>query len=160
MIISHKKSYRNVALLLCATMTTPLLAGCGGKSDSGTSGANLPAVDDTRGGTVAATRPMNGGGTPPKTGMSTGKKVAILAGAAALYYMYKRSQNKKTEGAEGKYYLSKNGRVYYRDATGQAHYVTAPAPIEVPQDEINQYPELNRYKGYNNQNSGEAFGGV
>jgi hypothetical protein len=92
--------------------------------------------------------------------MSTTKKIAILAGAAALYYLYKRSQNKKAN-AERQYYLSKNGRVYYRDENKRAHWVTeAPAPIEVPMEELQSYPELSRYRGYNNQSSGMDFGNL
>ncbi len=156
MIHLYQKHSRAAALLICATLITPLLAGCGGKSNN-TGGADLPPVDNTRTSGPAASAPA---AAPPKTGMSTGKKVAILAGAAAVYYLYKRSQNKKTEGADGKYYLSKNGRVYYRDETGRAHWVTAPEKMEVPQDEVDRYPELSQYRGYNQQTTGEAFGGV
>ena len=44
-----------------------------------------PPVDDTRGGMVRPAAPA----MAPKTGVSTGQKVVLLAGAAALYYMYK-----------------------------------------------------------------------
>jgi hypothetical protein len=64
----------------------------------------------------------------------------LLAGAAAIYYLYKKHQNAQGEGANGKYYLSKNGRVYWRDLkTGQYHWVTAPQqPIQVPASEYQQ----------------------
>jgi hypothetical protein len=75
--------------------------------------------------------------------MSTRKKVLLLAGAAALYWLYKRHQNARGYGAEGQYYRSRNGRVYYRDArTHQAIWVTPPPtsrPIEVPADEYQRY---------------------
>lgn len=153
MIYRTKFTHRVTAWLVCASFAAPLLAGCNGGNNAG---ANLPPIDDTR--TSSANyRPTQ---EPPQRGMSTGKKVAILAGAAALYYLYKRSQSRQNEGAEGKYYLSKNGRVYYRDKEGRAHWVTPPRQLEVPQEEIDRYPELSRYRGYNNQTTGEAFGGI
>src|SRR5436305_14235873 len=72
--------------------------------------------------------------------MSTGKKMALLAGAAALIYLYNKHKNAQGTGPQGKYYLSKNGRVYYRDARGNAIWVTPPASgIQVPQDEALAY---------------------
>jgi len=75
--------------------------------------------------------------------MSTRKKVVLLAGAAALYWLYKRHQNSRGVGPNGQYYRSKNGRIYYRDArTHQAVWVTPPPasrPIQVPADEYQQY---------------------
>lgn len=82
-------------------------------------------------------------------GLSTGKKVALLAGAAALYYMYKKNKEKRAQGdqSQPQYYLSKNGRVYYRDQRGQAHWVTPPQQgIQVPYDEAQEYSRL---EGYN-----------
>jgi hypothetical protein len=144
-----------VAYLLTLSLVSPVLIGCSGRGGGG-SQANLPPIDDTRGGTTRV-QP-----TSEQRGMSTGKKVAILAGAAALYYLYKRSQDKKKAAAgERQYHLSKNGRVYYRDENGRAHWVTEPpAPIEVPVEELQRYPEVNRYRGYNNQNSGLDFGNL
>src|SRR6476659_2565274 len=73
---------------------------------------------------------------PQRRGMTTGQKVAILAGAAALYYLYNKHKNAQGEGASGRYYRSKNGRIYYRDAQGRATWVTPPAGgIQVPADE-------------------------
>jgi hypothetical protein len=72
--------------------------------------------------------------------MSTSKKLALLAGAAALIYLYNRHKNAKGAGAAGKYYLSKNGRVYYRDAKGNAIWVTPPSGgIQVPAEEAAFY---------------------
>ncbi len=137
-----RRTTRATALILSLSLVAPMLAGCGcGKKDSG---ADLPPRDES-GGRVSA---------PPKTGMSTGKKVALVAGAAALYYMYKRSQA-KNDPDHRQYYLSKNGRVYYRDANKQAVWVTAPKqPIEVPQEEIDRYPAIKGYQGYNNSTTG------
>jgi hypothetical protein len=76
-------------------------------------------------------------------GMSTRKKVLLLAGAAALYWLYKRHQNSQGVGPQGRYYRSRNGRVYYRDPrTHRAIWVTPPPasrPIEVPADEYQRY---------------------
>jgi len=80
---------------------------------------------------------------PALQGMSTRKKVVMLAGAAALYWLYKRHQNSRGVGPEGKYYRSRNGRVYYRDArTHRAVWVDPPPtsrPISVPADEYQRY---------------------
>jgi hypothetical protein len=84
--------------------------------------------------------------------LSTGQKIAILGGAAALYYLYNQHKNKQAQGAEGKYYLSKNGRVYYRDAQGRAHWVTPPPEgIRVPEAQAQQYRD---FQGYNNRATG------
>ncbi|HEU4751961.1 MAG TPA: hypothetical protein VFU47_02555 [Armatimonadota bacterium] len=81
---------------------------------------------------------------PPRqtnTGMSTRNKVLLLAGAAALYYLYQRHKNAQGEGPQGRYYRSKNGRVYYRDLkTGAFHWVDPPQqPIRVPAEEYQRY---------------------
>jgi hypothetical protein len=74
--------------------------------------------------------------------MSTGKKLAILAGTAALIYLYNKHKHAQGTGAQGKYYLSKNGRVYYRDAKGNAVWVTPPpGGIQVPQQEAQTYEQ-------------------
>ena len=142
-----------MAAVACAALTLPMI-GCGSGASSNASGANLPPIDASRGGggMMSGPAPMQ---QAPKTGMSTGKKVMILAGAAALYYMYKKNQEKKAAGQlanQPQYYLSKNGRVYYRQPNGQAVWVTPPAQgIQVPYDEAQQYSQ---FQGYNNQTTG------
>jgi len=87
-----------------------------------------------------------------RRGLSNTQKVAILAGAAALYYLYQRHRNRQGQGAEGQYYLSKNGRVYYRDAQHQVHWVTPPpGGIRVPEQEAQQYRD---FQGYNGRTTG------
>ncbi len=141
---------RPMALLLTTLLTLPLFAGCGGSKSS----APPPPVDDTHGGTVSnpASR------TPPqaKQGLSNLQKGAItLAGAAALYYLYKQHQNAQ---GQGKYYLSKNGHVYYRDAQHRAHFVSPPpGGIQVPASEAQQYSQ---YQGYNGKPSGRTLTGL
>lgn len=78
---------------------------------------------------------------PARQGMSTRNKVLLLAGAAALYYLYNKHKNRQGQGAEGRYYLSKNGRVYYRDLkTGDYRWVDPPKePIRVPAEEYERY---------------------
>ena len=139
---------RALAAVAASALALPMI-GCG----SGTpSGVNQPPID--------ASRPMGYSSQAmptqaPRQGMSTGKKVMLLAGAAALYYMYKKNQEKKAAGqlnGQPQYYLSKNGRVYYRDNTGRAVWVTPPAQgIQVPYDEAQQYSQ---FQGYNNQSTG------
>ncbi|MBC1237876.1 hypothetical protein VF14_02155 [Nostoc linckia z18] len=136
---------RLLAVLLSALLTVPLLSSCGGGSRS----ANVPPpVDDTVGRTVSDRSAQ----PEVKKGLSGGQKVAILAGAAALYYLYNQHKNAPQEGAQGKYYLSKNGRVYYRDAEHRAHWVTPPPEgIRVPESEARQYQD---FQGYNGRSTG------
>lgn len=141
-----RKYLRPTALLLSALLGVPFFAGCA--SDTRTTPP--PPVDDTRGG--AQTYPAPANSPQARKGISTGQKVAVLAGAAALYYLYNRHKNKQEQGAQGKYYLSKNGRVYYRDAQNRAHWVTPPpGGIQVSESEAQQYRD---FQGYNNRPTG------
>ena len=73
--------------------------------------------------------------------MGTGTKLAVLTGAAAVYYMYKKHQNAKGTGVTGQYYRSKNGSVYYRDQNGKSVWVQPPAGgIQVPAAEAEVHP--------------------
>lgn len=144
---------RFMALLLTTLLTFPFLSACGSSKESS---APPPPVDDTRAGSVQTNRTTP---TPQaKKGLSNTQKVAILAGAAALYYLYRQHQNKQEQGPQGKYYLSKNGRVYYRDAQNRAHWVTPPPEgIKVPESEAAAYRE---FQGYNNQTTGRDLKGL
>ncbi len=144
---------RFMALLLTTLLTFPFLSACGSSTQSS---APPPPVDDTRAGSVQTNRATP---TPEaKKGLSNTQKVAILAGAAALYYLYRQHQNKQGQGPQGKYYLSKNGRVYYRDAQNRAHWVTPPPEgIKVPESEAAAYRE---FEGYNNQTTGRDLKGL
>jgi len=144
---------RLLAVVLSALLTVPLLSSCGGGSKTA---SPPPAVDDTVGRSVSNNVPANK--PEAKKGLGTGQKVAILAGAAALYYLYNKHQNAKEEGAQGKYYLSKNGRVYYRDAEHRAHWVTPPSEgIRVPESEARRYQE---FQGYNGRSTGRDLSGI
>jgi hypothetical protein len=148
---------RAVALCAASALALPMI-GCGSSTPSG---VNQPPIDASRNMGYAPNTGMGNAGMSnqqaPRQGMSTGKKVALLAGAAALYYMYRKNQEKKQAGqlnGQPQYYLSKNGRVYYRNNTGQAVWVTPPAQgIQVPYDEAQQYSQ---FQGYNNQRTGET----
>lgn len=141
-----RRRLRIIALILSLLLTVPLFTACGSRQAT----TPPPPVDDTRGGTVSNTRPVNQ--TQVKKGLSTGQKIAILTGAAALYYLYNQNKNKQQQGPEGQYYLSKNGRVYYRDAQGRAHWVTPPPEgIRVPEAQASQYRD---FQGYNNRATG------
>lgn len=93
----------------------------------------------------------------PRQGMSTGKKLVLLAGAAALYYMYKKRVDAQNRPANIQYYRSEStGRIYYRDPqTHQAHWVTPPAQgFQVPESEIQQYQIPPDAQGYNGARNG------
>jgi hypothetical protein len=93
-----------------------------------------------------APRPQN---SNPISRMSTGQKLAVLAGAAALYYMYKKHQNAQGSGPTGQYYRSKNGGVYYRDQNGKPVWVQPPAGgIQVPASEAARYESEARQNGF------------
>jgi len=78
---------------------------------------------------------------PRRQGMSTRNKVLLVAGAAALYYLYNKHKNREGNGPDGRYFRSKNGRVYYRDLkTGEYRWVDPPSqPIQVPAEEWERY---------------------
>jgi len=121
-----------------------------------------PPVDDTTRTTSAPVEPYNTTTTttaaPQHTGITTGQKVVILAGAAAAYYMYKHHKAKAGDGPDGQYYLSKNGRVYYRDAEHRAHWVTPPPDgLRVPENEAREYRD---FRGYDNRATGRDLAGL
>ena len=162
MNISHpqgRKFLRPLALLLTALLGLPLFAAC-----SSQTAAPPPPIDDTRGGSVPynsrpGSVPYNSPQQPrARQGLSNTQKVAILAGAAALYYLYNQQKNAKGQGPQGQYYLSKNGRVYYRDAQNRPHWVTPPpGGIQVPESEAQRYRD---FQGYNNSPTGRDLTGL
>jgi len=84
----------------------------------------------------------------------------MLAGAAALYYLYKKNQQAHANGntSEPQYYLSKNGRVYYRESGGRVHWVTPPKEgVMVPSSEADQYQQ---FAGYEGRTSGRDLAGI
>jgi hypothetical protein len=154
-IYSQGKRLRPMAWLLSVLLMVPFFTACSGGSQSNNS-ALPPPVDDTRAAGGTQNYPANTNAPQAKKkGLSNTQKVAILAGAAALYYLYTKHKNNKEKGAQGKYYLSKNGRVYYRDAQNRAHWVTPPPEgIQVPESEAQKYRD---FQGYNNSPSGRTL---
>lgn len=149
----QKKFAQPMALIMSGLLMVPFLNACGG---SQTYNSPPPPVDDTRGGTVAP--PPPNARPQARRGISNGQKVAILVGAAALYYIYNQHKNKQQQGPQGKHYLSKNGRVYYRDAQGRAHWVTPPPEgIQVPEEEARRYQD---FEGYNGRPNGLGINDV
>ncbi|MBW3623808.1 MAG: hypothetical protein KY468_10425 [Armatimonadetes bacterium] len=68
--------------------------------------------------------------------------------------MYNKNKNNQGTGPQGKYYRSKNGRVYYRDAQGKAHWVSPPSQgIYVPQQEAEIYRNRAREFSYPGSNA-------
>lgn len=142
--IEKKRFLRPVAILLSAVLSLSIFTGCGSRVNTAAPRDNSRIENQSY---------ANGDRAPqPRQGLSNKQKVVILAGAAALYYLYNQHKNKKAEGAEGQYYLSKNGRVYYRDAQHQVHWVTPPSEgIQVPETEAQKYRD---FQGYNNRPTG------
>jgi hypothetical protein len=129
-----RKQLRPTAGVLAALLLMPL-AGC------------QPTVNSQSAPGPAPMRPSG----QPRQGMSARNKVLLLAGAAALYYLYNKHKNRPGQGAQGRYYLSKNGRVYYRDLkTGAYRWVDPPRqPIQVPVNEYERYTgrQVDNYDG-------------
>lgn len=99
-----------------------------------------------------------------RPGFSTKQKVVALAGAALLYYLYRKYQARQQEqtrvsgnnaaannanaNARPQLYRSKNGGIYYRDAQGKPVWLSAPSrQLSVPQSEVQRYaPDYSRYQ--------------
>lgn len=143
-LVEKKRFLRPIAILLSAVLSLSIFTGCGSRTNT------AAPVDNTR--IENQSYANSDRAQQPRQGISNKQKVVILAGAAALYYLYNQHKNKQAEGAEGQYYLSKNGRVYYRDAQHQVHWVTPPSEgIRVPETEAQRYRD---FQGYNNRPTG------
>jgi hypothetical protein len=128
------RAARPLAAALAAAILTLPLAGCATHDINASSPPSSPPV-------VPQGAPTDGTGVPQRHGLTTGQKVLLLAGAAAVYYLYKKHQNAQGQGPNGRYFLSKNGRVYWRDMkTGAFHWVDPPQqPIQVTPEEYQEY---------------------
>lgn len=147
-----------LTLVLCGPVLVTL-AGCGNKGgDTGQAASTQTDTAAPMSAPNAST--MSGNMAPPaKQGMSTGKKaVIVLAGAALLYYLYKKHQasQQAQAGAQGngatpQLYRSSNGGVYYRDPQNpqKVTWLTVPSqPVSVPADQVQQYaPDYRQYQG-------------
>lgn len=135
--------WRPSGVAVIASLALPtLLAGCGSPAPPAAPIARQPVAN---------------------RGMSTGQKVKLLAGAAALYYLYNRYKKQNAAqlaNQKVQYYLSKNGRVYYRDPQNPRNviYVTPPpsqvGTINVPNEEAASYSGI---QGYENAQSGKTL---
>lgn len=140
----NRKFSRPLAVLLSALLGVPFFTGLAMQRSM----AVPSPVEDTSAIAQAPPNPQ----PQNRRGLTNTQKVAILAGAAALYYLYNRHKNRQGHGAEGQYYLSKNGRIYYRDAQRRVHWVTPPpGGIRVPEAEARQYRD---FQGYNGRSTG------
>ncbi len=163
---SHRPS-QILALSLAATLAFPIVAlsaGCGNKgTDTSAPSTSAPIASVPPSGPSPST--MGTQPAPAKPGMSRAKKTMIvLAGAALLYYLYKKHQAAQAAqapqggsaagGAQPQLYREEKGpntgAIYYRDP--QTHvpvWVTAPSqPISVPADQVQQYaPDYQQYNG-------------
>lgn len=140
-----------LTLVLCGPVLVTL-AGCGNKGgDTGQAASTQTAPTDM-------TAPNAQTAPPAKQGMSTGKKaVIVLAGAALLYYLYKKHQAAQQQagvqgnGATPQLYRSSNGGVYYRDPQNpqKVTWLTVPSqPMSVPANQVQQYaPDYQQYQG-------------
>lgn len=158
--LQTRRSPRFLALALTALMCGPLLmglTGCGNKvADSGTANGGYAPPANVPSGPNASANP-GGPAQPAKQGMSNGKKaVIVLAGAALLYYLYKKHQASQqaqagTAGKSPQLYRSANGGVYYRDPQNpqKVTWLTVPdKPVAVPADQVQQYaPDYQQYQG-------------
>lgn len=135
-----KNVSRSIAAGLAATFIL-LTAGCGQQA-SQTAGPTMSAPQTAPPPTAA-----------PAQGMSTRKKVVLLAGAALLYYLYKKHQATQAanvaSGAQPQLYRSRNGGIYYRDAQHNPVWLTVPQQgIQVPADDVQRYaPDYGNYQG-------------
>lgn len=136
-------------LVLCLLFSQALvIAGCGRSNDQ----SSLPPIDDTR---TSYSRTESRPQPQQRSSIINKRNMVILAGAAALYYMYNKNKERQGTGPNGTYYLSKNGRVYYRDAQHRAHWVTPPPNgISVPEEEAREYAD---FQGYNGRSSGRQL---
>ena len=82
---------------LMTVTSWPLLAAMALATPAMSQGQALPPVDDTA--TPRRTNDQAQANAPTKkSGMGTGTKVVLLAGAAALYYMYKHHKSSAAQG--------------------------------------------------------------
>lgn len=144
-MIKVPRASRFIALALVATFALPTLAftsGCGRSDNAQVSTNSAP-------GNSAPGPMMNS--QPPRSGMTGKQKVVLLAGAALLFYLYKRyqSQNAAAQngGAGGKPQLYREekgpnkGAIYYRknDANHTVVWLQAPqGGVQVPTDQAQQ----------------------
>ena len=160
--LQTRRPPRLLAWTLAVLMGVPLvagLAGCGSKNSGAGQTASSPAPDASAApGMSTATSQTSQPTAQAKPGMSTRNKVIILAGAALLYYLYKKHQaaqqaqaGTQANGAQPQLFRSQNGGVYYRDPQNpqKVTWLTVPnQPVQVPASDVQQYaPDYQQYQG-------------
>lgn len=127
----YQRPLRRAATLAAALMCMPLLAGCGGGRNNEPVANNPPAA-------------------PQEPHLSGKQKLVALAGAAALYYVYKTYTAQKQDAPQNVrdavppgaqlYRSESTGGIYYRDPkTHEAHWLTIPnGKIQVPESDYNR----------------------
>jgi len=153
------RTSRWMALSLAFSLALPavaMTAGCGNKGDNAQQTDNSAPAGPNSG-------PMSNA-APAKPGLSGKQKVVLLAGAALLFYIYKKDKANNAAAANGtpggkpQLYQEEQGAnkgaIYYRDANHQVHWLKAPAQgMQVPADQVQQY-----LPGYNAANP-NTYGG-
>ena len=95
--------------------------------------------------------------SPPQDRGSAGDRVE-LRGDAALYYLYREHLTADGSGPQGRYYLSQNGRVFYKDAQGKEHTVNPPSDgLRVSRAAAEPYRDI---RGYAGQRNGRDLSGL
>ena len=162
--LQTRRPPRLLAWTLAILMGVPLLialSGCGNKNAGQTadnSAAPSTAPNASAPNASAMSGPNGQSAAPAKQGMSTRNKVIILAGAALLYYLYKKHQaaqqaqaGAQANGTQPQLYRSQNGGVYYRDPQNpqKVTWLTVPnQPVQVPASDVQQYaPDYQQYQG-------------
>jgi hypothetical protein len=158
MKISHQSQWlwRPAGATVVASLTLPfLMAGCGARSAP-------PAMQ----GPATTQRASN-------PGMSGKQKLTLLAGAAAMYYLYRKFQRDNqaelqkaqaaAPGGKIQYYRSKKGGyIYYRDPSNPQRVIqVTPAMSDVrtqrvSDNELQDY-DYQKFQGYNNAPTGETL---
>ncbi len=108
------------------------------------------------------------------TGMSTRQKATLLAGAAAMYYLYRKYQrdnaaklqqaNAAAPNGKVQFYRSKlGGYIYYRDPRNPRVAIKIPGTEQgvngVQQQQVSgaEAAEYSRFQGYNGAQNGETL---
>jgi hypothetical protein len=95
--------------------------------------------------------------SPPQERGESGGTVE-LRGDAALYYLYREHLAMDGAGPQGRYYLSKEGRVFYKDAQGKEHTVNPPSEgLRVARAAAEPYRDI---RGYAGQQNGRDLSGL
>jgi hypothetical protein len=89
--------------------------------------------------------------SPPQDRSASGSATVELRGDAAVYYLYRHHLANEGAGPQGRYYLSQDGRVFYKDAQDREHTVRPPSEgMRVPRADAEAYKDIRGYQGQQN----------